>query len=310
MPDMTNPESGVSGMSLDEAAHIADGRDDEQEGEQDEDEAQAGDRDDYDEEGEEVQPEEDGDAEIDYDGAKYRVPAKLKEAFLRQQDYTQKTQKLAEQRQYVEQHAQAVAQERNYYANQLSGIVQQLGGAIQQLPTDEQLAELAHADPLAYIQQKAERDKTIVQYQQAAHAQAQIMAQQQAYEQQQLADYLTSERNSLAAKLPEWKDAKIAAKEQAELTQYLGNEGYAADELSELYDHRALLVARKAMLYDKLMSQRSQQRDPRQLPPKPVRVLQPGAQAQPQRHAPKELVERFKRSGSIDDALAIMNRRT
>lgn len=48
------------------------------------------------------------DEEIDYDGEKFKVPAKLKEAFLRQQDYTKKTQEVAEQRKAVEAHYQEV----------------------------------------------------------------------------------------------------------------------------------------------------------------------------------------------------------
>lgn len=45
----------------------------------------------------------DDDEEVDYDGEKYKVPKKLKDAFLRQQDYTQKTQQVAEQRKVLEQ---------------------------------------------------------------------------------------------------------------------------------------------------------------------------------------------------------------
>ncbi len=41
--------------------------------------------------------------EVEYDGVVYEVPATLKDALLRQSDYTQKTQGLAEQRQEVDQ---------------------------------------------------------------------------------------------------------------------------------------------------------------------------------------------------------------
>ena len=36
-------------------------------------------------------------AEVEYDGARYQVPKALEKAFLQQKDYTQKTQKIAEQ---------------------------------------------------------------------------------------------------------------------------------------------------------------------------------------------------------------------
>ena len=55
----------------------------------------------------EGQPEDDTE-EVDWDGAKYRVPKPLKDALLRQADYTRKTQELADQRRTVEQHFTAL----------------------------------------------------------------------------------------------------------------------------------------------------------------------------------------------------------
>ena len=42
-------------------------------------------------------------AEVEYEGAKYQVPSKIKDAIMRQSDYTQKTQELADQRRSLEQ---------------------------------------------------------------------------------------------------------------------------------------------------------------------------------------------------------------
>mgnify|MGYP006985680530 CR=1 FL=1 len=47
-------------------------------------------------------------ATIDYDGEQFQVPPKLKEAFLRQQDYTRKTQEVARLRQQAEDRAQYI----------------------------------------------------------------------------------------------------------------------------------------------------------------------------------------------------------
>lgn len=47
------------------------------------------------------EPEDDSE-EIEYDGEKYRVPRNLKDAFLRQSDYTRKTQEIADQRKELE----------------------------------------------------------------------------------------------------------------------------------------------------------------------------------------------------------------
>jgi hypothetical protein len=42
-------------------------------------------------------------AELEWDGAKYKVPVKLKDAFMKNDDYTKKTQELAEQRKNLDQ---------------------------------------------------------------------------------------------------------------------------------------------------------------------------------------------------------------
>jgi hypothetical protein len=53
--------------------------------------------------------EEDGDGEeVEFEGKAYKVPKALKEALLRQSDYTQKTQAVADQRKAVEERAQAL----------------------------------------------------------------------------------------------------------------------------------------------------------------------------------------------------------
>jgi len=55
-------------------------------------------------------------ADIEHEGRIYRVPGALKGAFLRQADYTRKTQELAEHRRVVEAERQALAEQRRAVA--------------------------------------------------------------------------------------------------------------------------------------------------------------------------------------------------
>src|SRR6185437_2626655 len=48
-------------------------------------------------------------AEIEWGGEKFTIPIKLKDAFLKNEDYTQKTQELAEQRRILEQNRESIA---------------------------------------------------------------------------------------------------------------------------------------------------------------------------------------------------------
>lgn len=79
-------------------------------------------------EGGESTPADDDEYEdVDYDGETYAVPKKLKEAFLRQADYTQKTQTLAEQRRQWEQQRQADEQQRAQQAEVISALREDVG---------------------------------------------------------------------------------------------------------------------------------------------------------------------------------------
>lgn len=55
-------------------------------------------------------------AELDWEGEKYQVPVKLKDAFMKNDDYTRKTQELAEQRRTLD-HVRSTAEQRQLAAS-------------------------------------------------------------------------------------------------------------------------------------------------------------------------------------------------
>jgi hypothetical protein len=102
-------------------------------------------------EGGEPQPEL---VEVDYDGKKLKVPAELKDAFLRQQDYTRKTQEVAEERKAVEarraeadqayQTSQEVIEARAIIHNVDSQLKQYENVNWQQLEDQDPMAAMSH----------------------------------------------------------------------------------------------------------------------------------------------------------------------
>lgn len=63
---------------------------------------------------EQDQPQDDGE-EVEYEGATYKVPKELKDALLRQSDYTRKTQDVAKQRKAYEELQQTLVQEQQFH---------------------------------------------------------------------------------------------------------------------------------------------------------------------------------------------------
>ena len=85
---------------------------------------------------------------------------------------------------------------------------------------------------------------------------------------------LAAEGQALVAKLPEWRNSEKASTEQAQIKSSLVGYGFNQAEINSLTDHRMVLVARKAMLYDQLMANKDARvKQAREAPP----MVQPGA---------------------------------
>lgn len=115
---------------------------------------------------EDGQPEDDTE-EVDWDGEKYRVPKPLKDALLRQADYTRKTQELAEQRRTVEQHFTSLTQQAELQQQTLEHRValRNVEQTLQQLQSID-FNQYDQSDPqvAAWVAQQSMR---VVQYSQA-----------------------------------------------------------------------------------------------------------------------------------------------
>lgn len=65
---------------------------------------------------------------------------------------------------------------------------------------------------------------------------------------------LQAEAQSLLEKLPEWSDQEVAEREKGEVSDYLVSLSFTPEEVARASDHRLVIMARKAMLYDKMQS--------------------------------------------------------
>jgi hypothetical protein len=167
---------------------------------------------------------------------------------------------------------------------------------------------LLRNDPQEFTRQQWEWQKIGREYQA-------VLDQKQALEQQTHQERMTQmqqvearERATLLTKLPEWKDSSQAEKEQKAIASYLSKTyGYTQDTIDRIQDHREVIIARKAMLYDQLMdAAKNAKGKVRQLPP---RTERPGiTQAQtPQENTRANAMRRLARTGSVDDAANVFS---
>ena len=225
---------------------------------------------------EEAEPDEDEDQPeeivVELDGKQVTVD-ELKKGYLRQSDYTRKTQQVAEERKSLEAELSVIREERSQYEQLLPALQQQLHAMANQEPDWETLYQ---QDPIGAIQ---EERKWRVQMQHRQEQLAAIQAEQSRLNQlhqneqvKQFEHHLTQERELLLERMPSWKDAKVASAERAKVKEYAQKLGFSAEELDAVTDHRAVLGLYKAMKYDEMLAKRNQAK-----PKQTVPVSKPGS---------------------------------
>ena len=177
--------------------------------------------------------------------------------------FTRKTQELAEVRKALTERVTKL----DTYVTQGEALVNTLAAEFQREFQGVNWSELAANDPAAYVQKRHafdERQRTLA----LAVGQLQnAKAQQSAISAEETQQRLIEEQRKLIEKVPDWKDAKKAAAESAELREYLTGLGYEPEEVNGVTDHRAVLLARKAMLYDRMASKTPKPQPTTKAPP-------------------------------------------
>ena len=230
----------------------------------------------------------------------------LLKGYSRTADYTRKTQEIADQRKVVEAERAKIEEAsklRDTYAQRL-GIIEQM---LKQQDSGEDLASLKETDPIGYavkVAEQAEREKQLA----AVRAEQQRIAQQQQSEQQErLKSYLAQEAQKLAEAIPEMNDPAKGQAIRTDIRNFAQKLGYSEQELSQVYDSRAVTALYKAMQYDKLMSGKGDATKKVQQAPK---MLKPGTSTPEARQSQevKQLRGRLKKSGKAKDAASLFER--
>ena len=257
------------------------------------------------EESEEAEQEPDGTEyhRVKLDGTDYEVT--LDEAlagYQRQQDYTKKTQALAEEKKQLQAEQEAAKQDRLQYQQRVEHLVQQQQAQQPQEPDWDQLYE---SDPLEWMKQKenfrSQKEQNLELQQEQFR-----MRQQQEYEQQeQMKVHLSQQHQTLMDAIPEWQDPKVMQQEKAQIRSYAINTlGYSAEEISQVYDSRAVQALRSGMIASGLKGKGKVKLKP--VAPA-IRSVTPGsAPEQPKKQTSVHKAKiRLAKSGKMSDAEAV-----
>lgn len=230
----------------------------------------------------------------------------LLNGYSRTADYQKKTQSLAEQRKVVEAERvkiEEAAKTRETYSQRLQ-VIEQL---LQQQNQGEDLSALKTEDPIAYavaMAEKVERDKQLA----AVQAERQRVQQEQMVHQQALLQkHIQDEQKKLVDAIPEFKDEVKAEIVRRDIRNYAKSIGFTDQELSQVYDSRAVQTLYKAMQYEKLMANKGATTKKVATAPK---TLRPGT-SNPQsseNDAQKKERARLRQTGNKKDAARLFER--
>jgi Tfp pilus assembly protein PilN len=229
----------------------------------------------------------------------------LLNGYSRTADYQKKTQSLAEQRKAVEAERQKIdeaAKVRDTYAQRLQVIEQLLS-----TEETENLAELKDSDPIAYAIKVAERSEKEKQLAAVKQERMRVQQEQAQIQQQQLQRHVQAEQEKLKTLIPEFKDEAKAEVVRKDIRNYAKSIGFSDQELSQVYDSRAVQTLYKAMMYEKLQSGKGMLNKKVQSAPK---TLRPGT-SNPQSsemEATRKDFERLRKTGNKNDAAKLFEK--
>ena len=268
------------------------------------------------EESEEDEPEdtdEDDDSEeVEVEERKtYRVKAsgvekdvtldELVSGYQKSTDYTQKSQQLAEERKKVESYAQEVQnamRTREAYAQKLSQVEQYL---VNSQDPSENLEELKENDPIQYAIKVAEQTEASKKINAIRQEQQRVAQEQHHYQLQQQNQVVQNEAKMLSEKVKEFSDPKKAEQIKNDIRSFGKSVGFSDQELSQVYDHRHVLILQKAMEYDKL--QKANPGVTKKLNTAPKMASKTKKVANTDAYTKQK--KRLKSSGSLDDATSV-----
>jgi len=219
-------------------------------------------------------------------------------------DYTKKSQALAEQRKAIEaerSHLEYVKQERQAYAQKL----QALDSFLTQQHQGVDLEVLKETDPIGYAVAVAEQSQREKQLAVVRNEQQRIAQQQQAEQQSQLQAHLRTESEKLVSLIPELATPQGDAVRK-QIRDYAKSVGWTDQELSSVYDSRAVQTLYKAMKYEQLQKSKPELNKKLQSAPKMMRSGTSVPQAKSSQD--KQAMQRLRETGKVSDAARAFER--
>ena len=154
------------------------------------------------------------------------------------------------QQQYNSQ-IQQIQQERQQYAEALTNVIENQSAELERF-SKINWEELRETDPIEYVTTREQFREAQERVQSTQQERAKAYQSQQVQEQRAQQEMLKAERGKLVEALPDWGEPEKQKEIASSLQSYAKEQGFTAEELDSLIDHRSILVLLKAQKFDQL----------------------------------------------------------
>lgn len=223
----------------------------------------------------------------------------LQKGYSRTEDYTRKTQALAQERKTAQAELEQVRTERAQYAQLLGALQEQLQQSQQPLDMDR----LREEDPIEWVRQREMQRENNEKMLAIQSEQQRVNQAEQVVKQQQMQAFLQSQKEQLLTVVPQLSDPKFAQAEKGRWIEAGKSIGFSEQELNGINDHRVLLALKTIADYNGMVAKRKQVSSDK---PK-AKTVRPGvAPRKNQSSAVKQAQQRLARSGNAKDAASLL----
>tara|TARA_R110002126_G_scaffold220879_2_gene366204 strand:+ start:1829 stop:2821 length:993 start_codon:yes stop_codon:yes gene_type:complete len=223
----------------------------------------------------------------------------LQKGYSRTEDYTRKTQALAQERKTAQAELEQVRTERSQYAQLLGALQEQL----QQPQQSVDMERLRDEDPIEWVRQREMQRENNEKLLAIQSEQQRINHAEQGVRQQQMQAFLQSQKEQLLSVVPQLSDPKFAQVEKSRWIEAGKSIGFSEQELNGINDHRVLLALKRIADYNGMVAKRKQVTSDKPQ----AKTVKPGTGTRKhQSSSVKSAQQRLARSGNAKDAASLL----
>ena len=236
---------------------------------------------------------------VTIDGTNYEVTQdELIQGYQRNADYTRKTQELAAEKAQSSDFVERSKKDVEAKLAQLDQLNQAAQAQLQQEYAQVDFEKLYEEDPVEAARLEHRMRKKNEQLQQ-------VQQQTQQLQMEEFNKYLDEQRKQLNIKVPELSHPEKGPQFQKQMRDYLSSQGFNAQEIDSVYDHRYVMLVRDAMSYRNLQKAKPQIKKKAVNAPKVVKGGVSKSKGQQAAEAKRQQLSRLKKTGKVADAAKI-----